>query len=337
MKFNRQPGQQQQPEFTFKGHIELPHPLLSYSYDPDSEVGKRLGMLGDYLRDARNVGTKICGNLIEQEPADSDPRQSTVTLVVVVQLRWFLECLGGIEAQIRASQPDAAAVSMRALLESYLSCLYVCDRDSEDRAESFMFMDLVDSIRRLERRDASTPSGRELCLELVGDKFFEPETLFNDQHAVYEEIRRRTASMDAPAFARARARWNGLTSRQQKDCSWFRLFGGPQDVRGVAKSLRRLALYEVFYRYWSQSVHARAVLGDNIDVSEPGKVGIVQIGQPFSAQTATSMTLNLAIDLYRSLASRLDAKGNQHLRRWLSEVLPHKRSLGGGSIIARGE
>lgn len=184
--------------------------------------------------------------------AERDERPVSALLVY----HQLLDALDGTRALIAAGCGVGAIPVVRFIFECILAIDYMLHEDENRRSAAYLVTDLHRCIERLQLLDPETPAGERLVERmrddkrgrgLVGDPFFRDRT---------REVALVEAALSHAALEEAETEWQRVRRKRKGRFPWYRLFGGPNNLRELADTVGRPFEYEAVYGLLSRSAHA---------------------------------------------------------------------------------
>lgn len=185
--------------------------------------------------------------------ATSKKGQENEDLAVLSLYRHIMEMTDGVEVLISQSSVMPAVPLIRSSFEALISMEYVLEDDAQYVTRSLAW--LVDYLhQRLHQHkllDPSTPSGQEFRRALNQDKTVSKIPL-PPQPNVSQAIANLQKLLAKPRLAAIDKDLMQLRGQAK----WYRLYGGPNNIKDLAHLVGRGAQYDYLYRYWSRVSHA---------------------------------------------------------------------------------
>jgi hypothetical protein len=205
------------------------------------------------LREIVNYGSRVLAECTSR----SRPGDKTIAAPLALY-HHILELTDSTEVLVSSACVEPAAVLLRSSFEALLSLQHIIRVTEpalfEQRSLAWLATALQAQIRQNEELLPETPLGREFRKALeedeVGSGFsfppvqkVEAEIAGIRKYLDTDEIRETAVQCAQPKF---------------RD-HWYRMNGGPSNVRDLARRLHRLAEYDILYVQWSAKVHAADV------------------------------------------------------------------------------
>ena len=260
----------------------------------DPEVKSLLDDWYKYFDKLIYVGGEIFNDILKKNLGKDD------TLPLVMLHRNAVEIIDAIAILISNSCSEPARIVLRTLLETYLYCQYITEKDSQKRALSFLICHYHQKLDFNYKLDPKTQQGKQFINELKEDKI-----LKNYRLAQQELLRKSIDNLESLVKEKLYEEVENEYQRLKKISKyrkpfWYEFFGGPSSIEKLAKHLKQAGIYHLLYRSLSQSTHGRNIIDGYISPGyNDGEVLFSQIRFPYSAQMVTQYTFTLALRIYR--------------------------------------
>ena len=237
---------------------------------------------------------------------------------ILLTLRNFLELLDTISILIKSSSIDPCKIILRSLLETSMGIEYLLEKDTENRSMAFLVWHAKNELKFYRKLKPGLQQHKEFQNSISKDKIIGNYKLPNIpilDHA----INNLENLLENASYKKAVDEYDNLRSKNEKNPPWYRLFGGPKNIQGLAEYLRLTAFYDVFFRYYSGTVHGTDIIKGKVSGSNESQLEIIQLRNPKNAQIITHETVVLAnrtiqIFLKKRLPDKLDYYKNWYLK-----------------------
>ncbi len=200
------------------------------------------------LYEALRFGTHIL-NWLRIEYRGSYTGKAT-SMLFAEQLRK----LDALYALFKSGAQASVPIMIRSMAETLLYFKYIFKEDSERRAKSVLFMGKIRRLEFLNELQESTPSGKRvrdlLTLDATGVNF----SMGGD--SIPDEIERINKELSTE-FSDILTEYDAL-NKPDAD-RWYRLFGGPNELRELAKNVEETGVYYMCYRSFNEHIHGTHV------------------------------------------------------------------------------
>lgn len=246
-------------------------PLDSILYRELSKVEAKeiIDIASPLLQELVNYATRALVRCATSIPGKVDKTDQHIAILTLY--RHIIEMTDGIEVLISQSCATPAIPLLRSSFEALLSMEYILEKDAEYIRRSFAWLIgwAHKSSDMYERLDPSTLKGQEFKRLCDQD-----ETLSSVKMPPSSKVQKAIEHLQSIISKPHLKDVENEYSSYKKARDWYRLFGGPSDLRALAVHLRRGAHYEFLYPQWSTTAHAQ----DLLPVAPTGE-GRVPIGK----------------------------------------------------------
>jgi Family of unknown function (DUF5677) len=211
------------------------------------------------LREIVNFAT-VAFTQIAESPVYQGSAENEETAQLILYLH-MIEMADGTEVLLSQSCVAPAEPLVRSLFEAYLSIMYILADQAHlaQRSLAWQVGYVHDQIRALERLDPNTTSGATFKQTFANSQYgpLTPGGSLPDIQSSLDDYRGLLAQ---PQFAPIEAEWQRLSQKNisQKNKripKWYSLFGGPADLRMLARRLDHEPDYDLLYGNMSTTVH----------------------------------------------------------------------------------
>ena len=256
-------------------------PLESLLYREMSKVEAKniIDVASPLLQELVNYGTNAyvrCATL-----ASGKENEDVAAIILYLQI---VEMTDGIEALVSQSCPAPAIPLVRSSFEALLfldymkpsqNSLFKADTRVRSVAENGIwdwFILELDYVRRslswlvgyVHNRldsyallDTSTIRGQSFQQDLAADDWADPTIITGiGETEVQEAIANLDSLLAQPQLQSVEEEFQRYFHKYSRRPNWYQLFGGPQNLRELARHLNCHSQYDFLYRYWSRISHA---------------------------------------------------------------------------------
>ena len=233
--------------------------------------------------------------LHEMERVANDTGQDHHTTPVMLTYD-FMDAIDGFCLLAERGSSRNCDLLLRNAYEIELAFMYLSKDQSEypRRCLAYEYFHLDYDLKVAERVDTTTDTGKKLQAELADD----PHACTLDLRAKYgaildQEINSLKSNLGSDRYREVRQEIDRMKTVSQKVKGWHSLWGGPTDVRQLARATSGLSLYEALYRPWSGVTHGgraiRRIRGRELD----GRAQLTPIRSPDGLPGKCRHALNL--------------------------------------------
>lgn len=172
-----------------------------------------------------------------------------------VLLMDYADVIDGVSILARAGAARSCVPLIRSGFELKLNLLYMLERDDvfEDRCLAYEFFHAQRRLKVASKYDPTTSAGKQIRGQSKGEPF--ADLLDGSTVDLAAEIKAAKEVVESPRYAAVKTEYE-----RTKPKHWYSMWNGPRDIESLAKELKRHALYEVQYRYWSGDTHGEHAL-----------------------------------------------------------------------------
>ena len=177
---------------------------------------------------------------------------------VILMTHWqLIELLDGVVVLVESGAIEPARLQLRAAFESFLTLLFILERDTEKRGYAWLVVkDVLNRIRTWKRLDTGSDAGKDFVKLTAkeGVKVIHTPDARGKGERLQKMIETQPRWKEAyDEYQRLKEKFPKARSRPE----WFELFGGPAGA-GLGTLARHLGYgsqYEILYRLWSDRIH----------------------------------------------------------------------------------
>jgi hypothetical protein len=176
-------------------------------------------------------------------------------LPILASYYHVMEMIDGIEALISQSCAVPVIPLLRSSFEALLTIEYILETDYQRRAFSWLVCYVHNRLSQYEMLDPSHQKGKEFQVTFMADNISKFMKLppFPDLPKVIQNLR---SLLNKPNYQIAESEYQRMKSIRKGKLNWYSLFGGPGNLKDLAKYLNCGAQYDILYRSWSSVAHA---------------------------------------------------------------------------------
>ncbi len=251
---------------------------------------------------------------------------------VLMLVRHVIESIDGVSVLVQKGCAENCGPLLRSAFEGQLGVLYILRADSKKRGLAYQVAHAHRRIKLYRKFDPSDAVGKELRNELKDDPMSALlGSLPLDLKAMVVNLENM---LKQPEFEPIEEEWQRIRTTTRKDPEWFALFGGPRDVRSLAKSLQLGASYEGLYRSWSDIIHAGSGLKHVGPSDRPGAIAIRPIRHPDGLENACVFAATFCLTTARTLVQTYSpGETDQFRRQYMEHIRDRYQQLQQGNLI----
>lgn len=270
-----------------------------------SEARDLIDRASTLLREIVNYSTNALVRC--QAEASGEPNEDVAIFMLYYHM---IEMTDAVEILVSQCAPAPAVLQIRSIFEALLSLEYILETDYTRRSLAWLAENIFDQVRAHDRLDPTTELGKE--------------------YAAAFKVAKRLRNLEIPSSVRSEALRISTRGREilakdefaeiqteiakhKRRPTWYHLFGGPNDLRHLARALRREADYLTFYGRWSRTVHAKdlfRMIGEG-----PGEHFVFnRIRDPNLIVDVTRDTATMMLDATMSLLAKF--RPGEYITTW---------------------
>jgi len=248
-------------------------------------------------------------------------------LPLLVSYLHVIEMTDGIEGLVSQSCPIPAIPLLRSSFEALLTIDYILEADYQRRVFAWLVCYVRERLSEYEMFDHSHPRGKEFFATLATDeasKYMKLPSFPNLAQAIQNL---KSLLINNPNYQVADSEYQSLKSRLRRKPNWYSLFGGPSNLRELARYLSRGAQYDILYRYWSRVTHADD-LSRFLAKTDEGYLAIKPIRNPEELKNVSRIASTFILDATRKMLGKFRAGELASFGRWyVREARKRHRAL----------
>jgi len=242
--------------------------------------------------------------------ATSTKGQENEDLALLSLYRHIMEMTDGVEVLISQSSVTPGVPLIRSSFEALISMEYIVEDDAQYVTRSLAW--LVDYVHQrldlYESLDPSTSRGQEFQRALNQDKIVKTIAV-PPQASVSQAIANLQDLLAKPQLAAIDEDFTQLRGQRK----WYRLYGGPNNIRELARRVGRGAQYDFLYRYWCRVSHAHD-FAPFIARTPDGQGAIRGIRDPSDLKNVASFAASFMLGATRALIGKF--RPGEDIRTW---------------------
>ena len=255
--------------------------------------------------------------------------------VVLMLARHVAEEVDAASLLMKYGSTQPCKSHLRSAFEASIGTKYILETDHERRAICYFVNHIKEKLRVLNKCDPSTQQGKQLRKQITdpigGGVLQDVEKLgydFAKERAKYEGV------LAKPEYVDVDTEWKAVKKASGRKPSWFSLFGGPRNVRELARHVGLEFFYEFLYSDWSGHIHAGGSIqniGKNSSDSWENSNALRPIRHPEGLKDVLNFGVFLPCDLGTILSRRfLSPIGRADVKnQYLKSVKPKNDKLAG--------
>lgn len=238
-----------------------------------------------------------------------------------------LEMLDAVQVLLEQSCVVACRPPLRSAFEGAWSIEYVLEQDTKRRGLAYVVGDLKERIRWYEQHDPETSRGKHFAEEMG----FDDESEFPRPDV--DEVRKARAKLEnvlrSETFSEIDDEYRDTAKQLNRSMPpWYSLFGGPRNIRELAKHVGDIDDYIIVYKAWSLTTHA-VDLNRQVGAAADGSGASVSvIRSPLGMPNVYSFACSIGSSVIRDVLGHYRPGEAEGFATWfLEEVNPTSEAL----------
>lgn len=227
------------------------------------------------------------------------PEGGDENIAILFLFYHLLEMLDAVGILIAEAAPVPAELQVRAMFEALLALSYILQTDTVRRAHGYLVAAFAERIKVYATLDPSTPAGKRYRQALASDPYCASVRIPAPRPEAIELLK---SGLAKPGYAEVYAEYEKLSERRPAD--WYQLFGGPRNLRELAREVHREGTYEILYSAWSILGHGKDTLLRNLVEGRSGGPAVRAIRNPETITQTVSHAVDFAYAAIRLMIQR---------------------------------
>ncbi len=302
-----------------------PHPqVLDRTIEPS--IRQTVSQFADLLDETVNLGTNIFAS--DMHPASNGEENIAPTML----FRHFVDLLDSISILTRAATADPSKVLLRAAFEVLLNLEYLFEKDTHKRAVTYLFCDILNQIKVLEKLDPSTDTGKAFKALFATTKNV-AQTRSGNSKNIRDQINRKWAVLQQPRYTDIFSTYVEFKKNKVRKTPWYRYDSQHSSIEQLAKHLNRSGMYELYYRKWSGSTHGTDVYLGKVSNNICEGVDIIGLRSPKDLQEVTQIALTFSLLVFELYVKNRVPSQDSSFNNWRAAIASHYKVISGPPLI----
>jgi hypothetical protein len=242
--------------------------------------------------------------------ATSTKGQENEDLALLSLYRHVMEMTDGVEVLISQASVTPGVPLIRSSFEALISMEHIVEDDAQYVARSLAW--LVDYVHQrldlYQLLDRSTTRGQEYQRTLSQDKTIQTIPVL-PQEEVTQAIAHLQDLLAKPQFTAIEKDFSQLKGQR----TWYRLYGGPDNIRELSHAVGRGAQYDSLYREWCTVTHGHN-FAPFLARTADGQGAIRGIRDPIDLKTVAGFAATFMLGATRVLIGKF--RPGEDTRTW---------------------
>lgn len=235
-------------------------------------------------------------------------------LPILVSYLHIIEMTDGIEVLISQSCPIPAIPLLRSSFEAQLTIDYLLEADYQRRAFAWLVEYAHQRLTQYEMLDPSHQRGKDFRAVLLADEVGQSMKLPTIPD-LPQAIQNLQSLLSKPNYNVVETEYQNIKKIKKRKPNWYSLFGGPSDLRQLARHVGRGGQYDFLYRYWSRIIHAHD-LSRYLTRTSEGTPAFKPLRNPEEIRQVYGITATLIIAATRKMLGKFRPGEETSFRKW---------------------
>lgn len=235
-------------------------------------------------------------------------------LPLLVSYLHVIEMTDGIEVLISQSCAVPAIPLLRSSFEALFTIEYILEGDYQRRAFAWLVCYVHNRLSQYEMLDPSHQKGKEFLVTFAADSVSKYMKLLSFPN-LSQVIQNLKSLLNNPNYQFADYEYQRIKNIRKRKPNWYSLFGGPGNLRDLAKHLNCGAQYDILYRSWSSIAHADD-LSRFLAKTDEGYPGIKPLRNPEELKQVSSIASSFILGATEKILGKFRAGEMASFRKW---------------------
>ena len=272
-------------------------------------------------REIRDLGGPILRGVVDKairifQRCSQTAAGEDENLGILMPFHHAIEMLDGVELLLDRSCVVASHTALRSAFEASLAVRYVLMDDTDRRALSYVVSDIYDRIHWYDEHDPESNRGKQFFADMrleEGSEFPMPDV------ADAEPLK---TMLSRDPFAPISAEYKRVSAKTSGRVKWYSLFGGPRNLKDLARELDEVDDYLIIYRTMSKTAHATD-LSRQLAKTDDGAPAVTVIRSPSGMPTAYVLSIQIGVEVSKAVMEHYRPGELARFAEWyLGEVSP---------------
>lgn len=220
----------------------------------------------------------------------------------------------GIEVLISQSCAVPAIPLLRSSFEALLTIEYILEADYQRRGFAWLVCYVHNRLSQYEMLDPSHQKGKEFLVTFAADSVSKHMKLpsFPNLSQVIQNLK---SLLNNPNYQFADYEYQRINSIRKRKPNWYSLFGGPGNLRDLAKHVNWGAQYDILYRSWSSITHADD-LSQFLTQTKRGSPAFKPLRNPEELKHISVMASSFILDATKKMLGKFRAGEMRNYGKW---------------------
>jgi hypothetical protein len=285
-----------------------------------AEAKEVIDIASPLLQELVNYGTNVLARCATSQNLSGKVDED---IAVLALYRHIIELTDGLEVLLSQSCSLAAIPLIRNSFEASLAIEYILENDANytQRSLAWLLGYVHKHLDAYERLDPSTNKGREAKGLFDNDRIM---TLFFPLSSIpITDVKKAQANLQT-VLGKPHLQYIEAEYKKFNKPEWYKLFGGPNDLRTLAERLKRGGQYEILYRQWSTTAHAQD-LQPFLDRTDKGEPAMKRMREPDKIKEIAGLAASFLLGATRQILNRFHP--GEDLASWYKREVQERYRL----------
>jgi hypothetical protein len=264
-----------------------------------AEAKEIIDIAAPLLQELVNFGTNALARCLNSQNLSGKIDED---IAVLALYRHIIEITDGLEVLLSQSCSLAAIPLIRSSFEALLAIEYILENDANytQRSLAWLVGYVHKRLNTYERLDPSTHKGQEAKRLFENDRIM--KRFFPLSSIPVIDVKKAQAKLQT-VLAKHHLQYIEAEYNKYNKPEWYKLFGGPTDLRKLAELLKHGGQYEILYRQWSTTAHAQD-LQPFLDRTDKGEPAMKRMREPDKIKEIASLAASFLLGATRQILNK---------------------------------
>ncbi len=270
------------------------------------------------LREAVNYATK----LYERCRMSSKAENEEAFPVLVLYLH-IIQMIDSMEVLISNSCVEPAQLLLRSAFEAKLSLEFMVEKMRRTRAIAWIVRNILDGIEFGQRRSEKSDKSKDFFQTLEKEGLEQFNDILPPTPRIPDDYMSKLEGvLEKPEYVDLNKEYKRLATKRQR-VEWYSLFGGPINIRELAKYLGQQTVYDSLYRKWSKITHAAN--SDHLTLLlKDGKKVLGPIRNPLNIPHISNFALGVLLQSDQIMITQFLSGDLRNFSKWYKREMMQK-------------
>jgi hypothetical protein len=284
--------------------------------------------LSPVLKEAINYATHFYQRIQTSRECENDE-----TFPIIALYLHIIQMTDSVEVLISNGCAEPANLLLRSSFEAKLAIDYMLEKNTKQRAISWMTKNIIDLIEELEKINPSDSNWQELktVVEQTGlGTIPDSKGIPN----LSDQILKHKNDLKKPDYAEAYTEYLALIKKdkRRKHPEWYSFFDGPKNLKELASYLNQSEVYLTLYSSWSRISHASDARHLTLPL-EDGTSILGPIRNPLNSIIIGTTALSTLLEITKSLTEKYRSYESSKFFKWYKKEIYQQHVILVGSEL----